>query len=70
MSQPFRTDSRLTTFLYELMRDHVQPGVVEKIVSMDEEASEEEDDEPVEFVLSNYHLAAYADEIARRLTSR
>lgn len=69
MSEPFRTKSRLTTFLYELMRDHVTPGVVEKIVSTDEEASEE-DDEPVEFVLSNYHLGAYADEIARRLTRR
>jgi hypothetical protein len=68
MPEPFRTKSRLTSFLYELMRDHVTPGVIEKIVSTDEEVSE--DDEDFDFLLSTYHLAAYADELAERLTSR
>ena len=69
MPEPFRTNSRLTSFLYELMRDHVTPGVVEKIVGTDEKVSEEDGDD-FEFLLSTYHLGAYAQELADRLASR
>lgn len=67
MPEPFRTRSPLTAFLYQLMRDHVTPGVVEGIVLRDEELREEQGDE-LEFVLSNGYLAAYAAEVAQRLT--
>jgi len=66
MTEPFHTKSRLTAFLYQIMRDHVPPGVIEKIVSADEEDFEDGTD----VLLSNYHLGAYADELADRLTSR
>ena len=66
MNEPFPTKSRLTAFLYEILRDHVQPGVIEKIVATDEE----EFKDGTEILLSNNHLGAYADELAHRLTSR
>jgi hypothetical protein len=64
--QSHTTGSPLVSFLYLLMRDHVPPGVVEGIVAKDEPR---EDPELV-FVLTNGHLAAYAEEIAGRLTRK
>jgi hypothetical protein len=50
--------SRLTSFLYDLMRDHVTPGVVEELVrdSADKEVS-----------YTNGWLAQYAFDLATRL---
>lgn len=56
------TGDPLIAFLYELMRDHVPPGVVEKVVRNSELPSEDDT-----YVLSNVHLARYAEEIAIRL---
>mgnify|MGYP001558408865 CR=1 FL=1 len=50
--------SKLVSFLYTLMRDHVTPGVVEVLVR-DAQVT------PVEF--TNGHLARYAQDIADRL---
>jgi len=47
--------------LYELMRDHVPPGVIEGIMSRQEEYRGQA------FVYSNKHLARYAMELAERL---
>ena len=58
----FTTDDPLVSFLYELMRDHVPLGVVEKVVRNSELPSEGDT-----FVLSNVHLARYAEELAIRL---
>lgn len=52
----------LTAFLYELMRDHVVPGVVEKIVSQDQCAGIME-----EYQFSNGWLASYAKDLSDRL---
>ena len=52
-------NSRLVSFLYELMRDHLPPGVIEEIVR----ASEGESD----VVYTNGWLAQYAQDIANRL---
>jgi len=65
-SEPYLTQSRLVAFLYELMRDHVPPGVIEKIVSTDEAKYED----GTSVLLTNRHLGAYADEVAVRLLSR
>jgi hypothetical protein len=54
-----RIESRLVSFLYELMRDHVPLGVVEEIV----QASEKEPD----VLYTNGWLAKYAEDIANRL---
>jgi hypothetical protein len=59
------TKSQLTAFLYQLMRDHVTPGVIEGLVLQDESAKVQGHDT---FVLTNGHLAAYAEEVAKRLT--
>jgi hypothetical protein len=61
----FSTKSTLTTFLYQLMRDHVTPGVIEGLVLQDEKANAEGHDT---FVLTNGYLAEYAAEVADRLT--
>lgn len=51
-------NSKLTSFLYELMRDHVQPGDLEKLVR----------DSQVESVqYTNGWLAKYAEDLANRL---
>lgn len=70
--QPHRTTSPLVSFLYELMRDQVPTGVVERIVGMDEDVrmAHQDEDGPFEFVLSNGHLARYAEEVAERLTAQ
>jgi len=65
--QEFTTRSPLIAFLYELMRDHVVPGDVEGIVKNQDAFPPE--DSPTVFVLSNGHLAAYAEELSERLTT-
>ena len=50
----------LTSFLYDLLRDHVNPSTVEKLVR-DSRA----DSAP--FVYSNGYLARYAQDLAGRL---
>jgi hypothetical protein len=52
-------NSRLVSFLYELMRDHLPPGVVEEIVRAS-------DSEP-NVVYTNGWLAQYAEHLANRL---
>jgi hypothetical protein len=51
--------SRLVSFLYQLMRDHVPPGIVEELVI-------ESEDEP-EITYTNGWLAKYAEDLAGRL---
>jgi hypothetical protein len=56
-------DSLLVSFLYELMRDHVPTGVVEKIVR----SVEKEQKCPEALHFCNGHLAQYAQDAAARL---
>jgi hypothetical protein len=49
---------RLTAFLYDLMRDHLTPGAVEKIV---------QESTDIEVVYTNGWLARYAEDLAHRL---
>lgn len=60
------TRSPFAAFLYELLRDHVLPGTIEKLVQ-DHEAVMRERPGTI-WSLSNRHLAAYAEEVARRLS--
>lgn len=57
------TRDPLVTFLYELMRNHVVPGTVERIVQEDQFHLEEKG----EISLSNGYLAQYAKDVAERL---
>lgn len=59
------TDSLLVSFFYDLLRDHVLPGVLEKIVTSIEYVS---DKGQIEHTLSNGWLALYAEDVAARLT--
>lgn len=52
-------DSKLVSFLYELMRDHVTPGTIEKVLIESEYESE--------VTYCNGFLAEYAINIAERL---
>lgn len=52
-------DSRLVSFLYQLMRDHVTPGIVEEILN-------ESIPEP-NVLYTNGWLAKYAEDVANRL---
>jgi hypothetical protein len=55
----------LVSFLYELMRDHVPPGVVEGIMK------QTETDEPnYETIFTNGWLARYAEDVAARLRGK
>lgn len=63
MSNNVITSDPLVSFLYELMRDHVVPGTVEKIVQEDRFHLEEKR----EISLSNGYLAQYAEDVAARL---
>ena len=58
--EPAPQTSRLQGFLYMLMRDAVVPGEVERMVRDVEKSAHP--------AFSNVHLAAYADELARRLS--
>ena len=51
-------DDLLTSFLYELMRDHVTPGTVEQIMLNTTESK---------VTYSNGWLARYANDVANRL---
>lgn len=53
-----RIKSKLVSFLYELMRDHLPPGEVEKLVK----ASQDPD-----VSYTNGYLAKYAKDLANRL---
>lgn len=53
-----KIDSKLISFLYELMRDHLTPGKVEDLVRNSQIA-------PV--LLTNGYLANYAEDLANRL---
>jgi hypothetical protein len=54
-----RINSRLVSFLYELMRDHLTPGKIEEIVR----SSEKDPD----VLYTNGWLARYAEDLANRL---
>jgi hypothetical protein len=55
------SSSKLVSFLYELMRDHVAAGVVEKIMfNLSMEKTKH-------LKFCNGHLAKYAKDVARRL---
>jgi hypothetical protein len=56
--------SVLVAVLYDLLRDHVQPGVLEKIIrdNIREGCGEQA------VIYSNGWLANYADHLARRIT--
>lgn len=56
-------DNRLVSFLYQLMHDHVTPGVVEGIVSADAKYVGET------ITYTNGWLARYAEHLAKRLTA-
>lgn len=53
-------NNKLTSFLYSLMRDYILPGTLEKLVQEEEKIT-------TEIIYSNKHLAAYAEEISKRL---
>lgn len=59
-AQALRSNDRLVTFLYVLMRDHLPPGVVEEIVVGHCETEKMS-------AFSNDWVAAYAIELALRL---
>jgi len=51
-------NDRLTSFLYELMRDHLDAGTVEKLVR---------DSQDPDVAYTNGWLAQYAEDLAKRL---
>lgn len=53
-------NSKLVSFLYELMRDHVPPGVLERIV---------QDSQDPECLYTNGWLALYAQDLPDRLSN-
>ena len=55
-------DSHLVSFLYELIRDHLPAGVVEKIVQESEYNSN--------IIYTNGWLAKYAENLANRLSNK
>lgn len=54
-----RINSKLVSFLYQLIRDHVPPGEIEKIV-------QESEDNP-DVTYTNGWLARYAEDLSNRL---
>lgn len=65
--KPHRTDNQFVSFLYEILRDHLPAGTVEKIVSNAEKDVERLGEGAKDFILSNGHLGQYAEEIYDRL---
>jgi len=59
------TCCRLTAFLYDLMRDHVPCGVVERLVRDSQLAQGAN-----MYRLTNGHLGRYAEELALVLTQK
>lgn len=64
MMDPHITTSQLASFLYQLMRDEVPVGTVEKLVQESETCGE-----PSPHALSNDLLGQYAEDLAKRLTA-
>jgi hypothetical protein len=58
-SGDIKINSKLVSFLYELMRDHLSPGKVEELTRASQE--------PGVTYYSNGWLAQYAEDIANRL---
>lgn len=58
----FVSSDRLTSVLYELIRDHVPPSTVEKIVRELDMAGPDGDT-----IYTNGWLASYAEDLARRI---
>jgi hypothetical protein len=56
---PHRVQTNLASFLYQLMRDHVPPGVVQRVL---------EESRAVPVDCSNGYLAKYAEEVAQQLS--
>lgn len=56
-----KTNSGMVAFLYELLRDHVTLGVVEKIVR------EQEESDWATYMLSNEYLAQYCEDLVSRI---
>lgn len=57
-----KINSKLVSFLYELMRDHLPTGTVEEIVRASEQESE--------VIYTNGWLAQYAEDLANRLKDK
>ena len=53
------SNNKLTSFLYELMRDEIPPGKIEQLVQNSEQIGET--------VYTNGWLALYAEYLAKRL---
>lgn len=64
---PIKTRSALVAFLYELIRDHVTPGAVELCMRNTIQPELRADRAPINMILSNGYIAAYAQDIAERL---
>lgn len=65
----FTTNSNLVAFVYELLRDHVLPGDMHKVVDANDRHPNRDvtyDTRPV-WMLTNGWLAQYARDIVRRL---
>lgn len=60
-------EDNLTSFLYELMRDHLPPGKVEQIVQNSLQQGDRTENGTVKTVYSNGWLARYANDISERL---
>ena len=58
----YTTEDPVASFLYELMRDHVTPGIVERLVQLEEVRAPGD-----VWVLTNGHLGRYAADLAKRL---
>lgn len=58
-SENVKINDKLTSFLYQLMRDYVPAGVVEEMVMQSEDN--------VETLYTNGWLARYAEDLANRL---
>lgn len=62
---------KLVSFLYELMRDHVPPGIVEGILVRDEKCGVGNNGNAGDYKLSmcNGYLGNYAEDVADRLSA-
>lgn len=64
----YETADEVVAFLYELMRDHVPCGVVERIVQVQEDCRLRRGERGMVYELSNEHLARYAQELRVRMS--
>lgn len=56
-----KSNNRLVAFIYILLRDHLTFGEIEKILK------EKISDECCDFKLSQFDMACYSDELAKRI---